>query len=437
MIEALSTTGYEIYAFSLAGLWLVFGLSRRMRERGAAARWEGAVQTGATEPPTLHPVIDPQRCIGCGACANACPEGDIIGMMGGKAQLLEPSSCIGHGACKTACPVGAIDLVFGTARRGVDIPHVFPNFETNVPGLFIAGELGGMGLIANAVEQGCQAIDAIAERPRASVNGSYDVVIVGGGPAGIAASLAAKKHKLSFITLEQDTVGGTVALYPRTKIAMTRAAKLPLYGKVRLRRVRKERLLTLWEAVLRKSQITIHERVRVERIAATQAGFDVTTTSGSVRAASVLLATGRRGAPRRLSVAGEDLPKVTYGLDDASRYRGQHILVVGGGDSALEAINTLARHPVASLTLSYRGSVFDRPRPAQRQRFEAIRQAGRVNVISASVVTRIEHDQVVLDQGGVPHVLRNDAVIVCVGGVLPTELLADIGVHFERKFGHA
>jgi thioredoxin reductase (NADPH) len=434
--------GYAIYGLALSGLWLVLGTWRTLKERRSRARQNRAIDAAETEPTTLHPVINPQTCIGCGACANACPEGSIIGMIGGKAHLLEPASCIGHGACKTACPVGAIELVFGSARRGVDIPQVSPTFETNVPGVFVAGELGGMGLIANAVEQGRQAIEAIARRPKASDADSYDVIIVGGGPAGIAASLAAKQQGLSFLTLEQDTIGGTVTRYPRAKIAMTRPAHLPLYGKVRLRRVRKERLLTLWDAVLRKTQIVIHEHVRVEHIAARGGGFDVQTSAGSAQAGSILLATGRRGVPTRLGVPGEDLPKVTHGLVDAARYRGQHVVVVGGGDSALEAAVALADlmavgQPLASLTLVHRGADFSRARPILRQKLQALVQNGHVQVRLDAAITGIEADRVALIEAGANVVLRNESVLICAGGQLPMALLSGIGVAVERKYGTA
>ena len=378
--------GYAVYGLALVGVWLALGAGRWHRERQASGRQQRALAAGSSEPISLHPVIDPARCVGCSACTNACPEGKIIGMIGGKAQLLDPGACIGHGACKTSCPVNAIELVFGTAKRGVDIPLVSSQFESNVPGLFIAGELGGMGLIANAIEQGRQAIDAIARHDKIGTPDLFDVVIVGGGPAGIAATLAAKEKRLRYLTFEQDSLGGTVARYPRAKLVMTRTAHLPLYGKVRLRRVRKERLLALWTKVVQQTGVEIQNGVRVERISPEPFGFEVTTANGVCRTATVLLATGRRGSPRRLGVVGEDLAKVVYSVDDPSQYQRQRVLVVGGGDSALEAAVTLSRQPGTEVTLSYRGHSFDRATAANRQRLDEAVRHRRLTLLLGSEV---------------------------------------------------
>jgi thioredoxin reductase/ferredoxin len=429
--------GYGPYLLALPVVWGLFELARRLIDRRARQRLDAATAHGESEPVSLHPVIDPAKCVGCGACTHACPEGKILGLIDSKAVLVDPAACIGHGACKTACPVGAIELVFGSARRGVDIPMVTSAFEASVPGIFIAGELGGMGLIANAIEQGRQAVKSVARLDGLGDPSLYDVIIVGAGPAGIAASLAAKERKLRFLTLEQDSFGGTVARYPRGKLVMTRPAELPLYGRVRFRRVRKERLIALWRDVFAKTGLTIYDRIRVDRIVPMGRGFEVRTSAGAYRTRAVLLATGRRGAPRKLGVPGEEQAKVAYAFDDAGLYRGRHVLVVGGGDSALEVAAALARGGVASVTLSYRGEMPNRARPVARRRFEAALGAGKLTFLPNSQVRAIEAERVVLDVAGQAKVLRNDAVIVCIGGLLPTELLADAGIAVETKYGAA
>lgn len=143
---------------------MVLYLSRRRRIRsGHKEELQEAIDNGLNEPLSLHPVINNVRCIGSGACAKACPE-EALGIPNGKAVLKNASACIGHGACRTACPIEAITLVFGNEKRAIDIPDVSPEFGTNVPGIFVAGELGGMGLIRKAAGQGHQAIDFVKNR---------------------------------------------------------------------------------------------------------------------------------------------------------------------------------------------------------------------------------------------------------------------------------
>ncbi|MBQ0957575.1 NAD(P)-binding domain-containing protein [Ideonella sp. 4Y11] len=413
---------------------------RRRRQRLDAQAHAQSIAAGLNEPATLHPVVDPARCIGSGTCVRNCPEG-ALGIVGGKAVLINASACIGHGACHAACPFDAISLVFGTARRGVDIPLLQPDFQTNVPGIFIAGELGGMGLIRKAAEQGRQAMEAIARgRPRAVDADELDVLIVGAGPAGLSAGLAALERGHRFAILEQESsLGGSIFHYPRQKVAMTAPVTLSLVGLVRMNEISKEDLLAFWHGVTLKHQLPIHYGQRMTSVRALDdGGFEVQTGSRAWRARSVLLAIGRRGTPRTLEVPGEDLPKVAYRLIDPVQYAGQAVLVVGGGDSALEAAIALAGEAGTQVTLSYRGEAFSRVKAKNRDTLAALQQAGRLEVLLASQVERITPDQVLLRRAdGQTRALDNQAVIVCAGGVLPTPLLQEIGIRFETKHGSA
>jgi thioredoxin reductase/NAD-dependent dihydropyrimidine dehydrogenase PreA subunit len=406
-------------------------------ERESRAARDAAMDAGLTEPPSLHPLIDGSRCIGCGSCVTACPEGGVLGLIGGKAELIEPALCIGHGECRTACPTEAIELVFGTERRGMDIPHVRGNFETNVPGLFIAGELGGMGLIRNAIEQGRQAIESIRRLASETTDGVLDVVIVGAGPAGIAASLAAKQHGLRFVTVEQDTLGGTVAQFPRGKLVMTAPAELPLVGRMYFRETTKEELLRFWTEVERRTRLDIHYGERVDAVERQPCGFAVRTSRGTHLARAVLLAIGRRGTPRKLGVPGEERPKVVYRLVDPAQYRGRRILVVGGGDSALEAAASVAGEAGTTVTISYRSEAFSRARSANRDRIEYLAERGRVQILLGSRILAIDEEHVDVEVTGGVRRIPNDAVIVCAGGILPTAFLESAGVAVETKHGTA
>jgi thioredoxin reductase/ferredoxin len=436
----------------LIGLAVGWHLWRRLhRERAHGGALRGNIQAGLNEPPSLHPVIDPARCIGSGSCVRACPE-HALGMVDGKATLINASACIGHGACHSACAFDAISLVFGTERRGLEIPLLQPNFETNVPGLFIAGELGGMGLIRKAAEQGRQAVDGIvqrgstllsvADRSRSDVlHGDewLDLLIVGAGPAGLSASLSATSHRLRHAVIEQESsLGGAIFHYPRQKIAMTAPVTLALIGEIRLSEVSKEKLLDFWLGVTRKFSLPLRLGVRMERIEAVGDGFEIQTSQGLLRARSVLLAIGRRGTPRTLGVAGEELPKVAYRLVDPQQYQGQDVLVVGGGDSALEAAIALTETAGTRVTLSYRSAAFSRVKARNRERLADLQTAGRIDVQLCTRVERITPSAVWLkreDGSSLPR--DNQAVLVCAGGVLPTPLLKDIGIRFETKHGTA
>jgi thioredoxin reductase (NADPH) len=430
-------TLYIVYMAPMLVIWTVYGLVRRRRHRIAYATLAQSREAGLTEPPSLHPVISPILCLGCATCIDACPEGQILGLLHGKATLVEPASCIGHGACREACPQDAITLVLGTESRGVEIPRADENFQTNVSGIYVAGELGGMGLIRNAIIQGCQAMDAIARSSSDSAKDFLDVVIVGAGPAGIAASLRAREQGLRVITVEQDTLGGTVAHFPRGKIVMTAPVELPLYGKVSFRESSKEALLDLWTKVVSETGVEIRFEERLTAIDRDGEGFVVTTERGEYRGARVLLAIGRRGTPRKLGVPGEALGKVVYRLAAPEQYRGCRVLVVGGGDSALEAALSLAEEPNTEVTLSYRGDAFSRAKAKNRERLTRAEANAELQVMLASQVVEISENEVVLETAVGRKVLANQAVIVCAGGVLPTPLLRAAGIEIETHHGEA
>ncbi len=425
---------YAVPLFAILGIYL----SLRQRAEARTVRmYSASIEAGLNEPSSLHPVIDPSKCLGCGACVTACPEGEILGLVNGKAELIAASECIGHGACRAACPTDAISLVFGTETRGVDIPHVGEDFQTNVPGIFIAGELGGMGLVRNAIEQGRQAMDAIRRLGGFGNPGILDVVIVGGGPAGISASLAATEHKLRYVTLEQDSLGGTVAHFPRGKLIMTQPATLPIVGKVNFTEISKEDLISFWEKIVKQTRLKIRYGDRVDSIKNAGSYFEILTVSRSYRARAVLLAIGRRGTPRRLDVPGEEQSKVVYRLVDPEQYRGKHVLVVGGGDSALEAAGSIALEPNTSVTLSYRSEAFSRAKPKNRSLLDKAIATGRLQIMLKSKVLRIDRDSVDLEWQGRQHRFENDAVIVCAGGILPTNFLKSMGIEIETKYGTA
>ncbi|OGS97084.1 MAG: 4Fe-4S ferredoxin [Gallionellales bacterium RIFCSPLOWO2_02_FULL_57_47] len=424
---------YAIYLVPLIILIIVYRRKGRKRTKAAQAEWQEVKAAGLTEPPSLHPLIDPAICIGAVSCAKACPE-NAIGIIDHKGFFINPSVCIGHGACAAACPSGAIRLVFGTERRGVDIPFVYPSFETNIEGLFIAGELGGMGLIRKAVEQGKQAIAHIKKRRVAGTD--YDVIIIGAGPAGISATLGAQEAGLRYLTLEQeDAIGGTALHYPRQKIVMTAPMTLPQIGLVKLTEISKEALIELWEDIAKKTGIKINFSERMDVLRHEDGKFVVSTPKGQYTAGSVLLAIGRRGTPRKLDVPGEEMAKVCYRLVEPSQYQGKHALVVGGGDSALEAALSLAEEPGTTVTLAHRSEVFAGAKPKNRERIKAAEQNGRIKVLMKSKVLQIEKERVLMDHNGHPMEIPSDVVIVCAGGTLPIPMLKEIGIRVETRYG--
>lgn len=408
---------------------------RRREQEARAAAERGKLHSGG--PQAQHPHIDVARCIGCGTCADACPEGDVLGIIAGKAAIINGHKCIGHSLCAEACPVGAIEIVMANPGIGADMPQLSGEYETNVSGMFIIGELGGLALIKNAVNQGRDVIDIIAARfasegatpGDATSEGVHDVCIIGAGPGGISASLRAIEKGLRYVTLEQDMLGGTVAKYPRQKLVMTSPVEFPMHGKFKTLEISKESLLEFWHSVFEKSGLEVREQEKVDDIARDDDGyFRIVTAKANYRARFVVLALGRRGTPRKLGVPGEEHPKVMYSLIEADAYTDCNILVVGGGDSAVEAAMGLAHQKGNKVVLSYRKGEFARIKERNALRIQECIDARLLEVVFNSTPVEIGEKSVQLDVQGTVRELENDYVWVFAGGIPPNDFLTKVGV---------
>src|SRR5438270_1357330 len=432
-----------LIAFIVAAALTLFFLRnyfKGIKERDAKAR--AAAEKGklfSEGPKAQHPHIDNTYCIGCATCTTVCPEGDVLAMLGGKAVIVNGYKCIGHSLCADACPVGAITMVMASPSMGADMPTLTGEFETTVPNLFIIGELGGLALIKNAVNQGRECIDNVLDRFTAkgtarTIPDVYDVLIIGAGPAGIAASLRAIQHKMKYLTLERDEIGGTVAKYPRQKLVMTSPVEFPMYGKFKKTELSKEHLLAFWDMILNRADFNVRTSEKVEDIQKEENGiFTVSTATNQYRSRAVVLALGRAGEPRKLGVTGEELPKVMYRLIEADHYVNKRILVVGGGDSAVEAAMGLASQVGNWVALSYRQERFGRIKERNAKRIEDFMRAGKLKVLFNSNPVEFKPESVILEVKGEVQEIANDFVWIFAGGTPPNDFLKKIGVGFGSR----
>ena len=422
----------EVVPLGLGAAIAIFALGAFLEARARTRRF-AAVIAKPPELPTLYPRINTDVCICSGACVSACPEGEVIAMIDGRPRLVGASACIGHSDCLRSCPVNAIELVLGTATRPVEVPVTTSSFETSVPGLYVAGEITGMGLIHNAVAQGVRVAATALADARLATHGDHelDLAIIGAGPAGFAAALEAQRHGARYAVFEKADLGGAIRGYPRQKVVMTAPLELPGVGPVKLRRTSKEALIELFEDIVRRLRLAIVEHAEVTGIHPVGDGLRVETTAGTATARRVVLAIGRRGVPRKLGVSGDGLPHVVHAVADPAQHAGERVVVVGGGDSAVEIALALAAQPGTRVTLVHRGTDFGRCKPDNQRGLErapiALHLGTTVRAVTRESVELVANGRV----GSVPASL----VVCCLGAELPARWLHGQGIALRQVRG--
>ncbi len=389
----------------------------------------------------LKAIVRADVCVGCTACIPVCPEQGAIAMQG-KLAVVDKSLCVGHGKCADACPVGAIIMATGEAVHRVEMPDIGLDFQSNVPGVYIVGELGGRGLIKNAINEGKLAIESVARELKESAPARtapnervHDVIIVGSGPAGLSAGLEALRQGLDYALLDQGTPANTIRKYPRHKLLLAEPVNIPLFGDLWVRDASKEDLIEIWDKVIARSGLVVQTDQRVTAIEKRGEFLAVSTNEETVRLARrVVLAMGRRGTPRKLGVPGEEREKVFYDVAEMEVFRGKHVLVVGGGDSAIESALGACDQEGAVVTLSYRGEEFKRAKDRNREKLDAAAAQGKIAVLLQSQIQQITEGEVTLAlAGGESRTIPNDNVVIRVGGEPPFPFLERIGIRMVSR----
>ena len=343
--------------------------------------------------------------MGCGTCVHVCPF-NVLEIVNEKAIAARLEDCTGFAACAAECPTEAIVLVAGGAMQTVELPIYDPDLETNVPGLYLAGEVTGKALIKVAINQGKKVIESIMKnRPQPCEH--YDVIVVGAGPAGTSTALAAHAEGLKVLVLEQGTQANTIRNFPRQKFVMAEPVMIPVYGPLWMEDTSKESLLERWQEIIRPTDLKIHEEEKVLHVVQKEDHFVVQSSKGEYQGTRVVLAIGKRGSPRKLGVPGEESTKVAYSLLDADAFHGKSICIVGGGDSGIEAACGLGRADLETKSsLVHRLADFGRAKPRNQKKIKKNMDEGRIKVFFTAAVTEIRESSILIKTGELSRKLK-------------------------------
>lgn len=438
--QARGTAGLWVGSGMLAGL-LTLGAHRLVtRLRRRPPRTTELPQHAVLPSKVVRlPQINTNTCIGCHACVDACPY-DVLEVHNYVAQVVRPDDCCGLTLCEQRCPNGSLVITDGDPIE--DRPHMSNDLQSiDSPGVYLAGDLTGLPLIRNAINQGAHVVRTIAASIGPRRGGSMlDLVIIGAGPAGMSAALEAKRQGLRHCVLEQGSVAESIRSFPRGKLVFDQPLGLPLIGDLWLQKATKEELLAKWLRIVHTEQIAVYEGHRVLGVERVSGGppsghlvVRYLSPDGQPMALEtrrVLLAFGRRGSPRKLSVEIPDaaLSHVHYSLADARSFANQRVLVLGLGDVAMEAAIALAKQPGTQVSVSYRGDDFKRGKTRNIAEVKRLAAAGRIRLLFGTEVGSVEPGRVTLISPEGPIAIDCDAAFVMIGTIAPWQFLEACGV---------
>lgn len=307
------------------------------------------------------------------------------------------------------------------------------NFESNIRGIYIAGELGGMSTLDSVSRQAVGVVDYITGKIDRAHKSDYDLVIIGAGPAGIAASLAAKVNNLRFILLEQYTMARSIENNPRKKILTNGDILLPLAGRLKFRGTDKSDLINLFHGLIIKYRIPVQENCRAESIIKLNNSFNVISSDlQKFTTAAVLLAIGKRGSPRKLNIPGESKEKVAYSIPDIDNIKGERILIVGNNNIAVESALILSGQN--EVTIACRQNTFSDLKPLTGKLISKAASLGSIKILSSSRVILIEENHIILSTPEGYIKLHNDLVFILYGGDSAENFLEKAGISTAGVF---